>query len=163
VRASIAIATLLAACGGATFAETRVIEGTVTRVSDGDTLWLQLQSGARAPVKLRLQGIDAPERCQPWGEQSRAALAARVLQRHVAVSTKSSDDYGRVLGLLSLDGEDINAWMVAQGHAWSARWHRSIGRYAAQEQTARVSRKGLFAQPDAIEPRQFRKVHGPCE
>jgi len=165
VRASalVAIGALLAACGGTACAQTRVMEGTITRVSDGDSVWLQPDDRARAPIKLRLQGIDAPERCQAWGEQSRDALAARVLQQRVAVSTRSRDDYGRMLGLLSLDGVDINAWMVAQGHAWSARWHRSAGIYGAQEQSARASRNGLFAQPDAIEPRRFRKLHGPCE
>jgi len=163
IGASAVAAALLVACGQQALAGTRVLEGKITRVSDGDTVWLQPDDRARAPVKLRLQGIDAPERCQAWGEQSRDALAARVLQRRVAVSTRTSDDYGRALGILALDGEDINAWMVAQGHAWSARWHRSAGIYGAQEQSARASRKGLFTQPDAIEPRHFRKLHGPCQ
>jgi micrococcal nuclease len=163
VRAvAVLIATLLVLAEPAS-AQTRVLDGTITRVSDGDTVWLQPDDRARAPIKLRLHGIDAPERCQPWGEQSRAALAARVLQRHVAVSTRSRDDYGRTLGSIRLDGEDINGWMVAQGHAWSARWHRRAMRYGAHEVSARASRKGLFAQHDAIEPRQFRRLHGPCE
>lgn len=162
MRAPGVIAAMLAASGPA-LAEMRVIEGTITRVSDGDTVWMQPDGGKRAPIKLRLQGIDAPERCQAWGEQSRAALAARVLQRRVAVSVRSKDDYGRALGTLTLDGEDINAWMVGHGHAWSARWHRSVGIYGTQEQSARASRKGLFAQQDAIEPRHFRKSHGSCE
>lgn len=143
--------------------DARFIAGTVTRVSDGDTVWLQPDDRARAPIKLRLQGIDAPERCQAWGERSRAALAARVLQRRVSVQTRSSDGYGRALGVLVLDGEDINAWMVAQGHAWSARWHHSLGVYGEHERSARATGKGLFAGQEAIEPRHFRKVHGPCE
>jgi micrococcal nuclease len=162
-RIAFAAALLLAACGQPALAATRVIEGTITRVSDGDTVWLQPDDRARAPVKLRLQGIDAPERCQAWGEQSRDALAGRVLQRRVAVTTRASDDYGRMLGIVALDGVDINAWMVAQGHAWSARWHRSAGIYGVQEQSARASGKGLFTQPDAIEPRRFRRLQGPCE
>jgi len=144
-------------------ADMRVITGTVTRVSDGDTVWLQPDDGTRSPIKVRLHGIDAPERCQAWGEQSREALAARVLQRRVAVTTRRNDDYGRALGALVVDGEDVNAWMVAQGHAWAARWHRRLGVYGESERGARTARKGLFAADDAIEPRQFRKLHGPCE
>jgi len=163
MKAVTIVALLFASGAPAIAAETRSMEGTITRVSDGDTVWLQPDDRSRAPIKLRLQGIDAPERCQAWGEQSRTALAARVLQRRVAVSTRSHDDYGRALGTVALDGEDINAWMVAQGHAWSARWHRSVGIYGVHERSARASNRGLFAQPDAIEPRQFRKLHGPCE
>ena len=56
----------------------------ITRVSDGDTLWIRPHGGGR-PVKLRVQGIDAPERCQPWGEASRERLRELVLGRSVRV------------------------------------------------------------------------------
>jgi micrococcal nuclease len=150
------------ACGAAD-AASHVITGTVTRVADGDTLWVQPDDRLRKPVKLRLHGIDAPERCQPWGEHSRAALVSRVQNRRVVFESYRVDDYGRALGKLTLDGDDVSAWMVAEGHAWSARWHRRPGPYGDLEQSAKVLRKGLFAQRDAIEPRTFRKLHGPCE
>ncbi len=141
--------------------------GVVTRVSDGDTLWIRPDAppgGRQAkPFKLRLQGIDAPERCQAWGPQAQAALAARVLHRRVELQSRgASDDYGRALGNVLLAGEDVSGWMVSQGHAWSYRHRRSPGPYAAQEQAARQSGKGLFADPRAVEPREFRKAHGPC-
>lgn len=156
-------AAMAALVAGAAFGATRVIEGTVTHVADGDTLWVQPHDRQRKPVKLRLQGIDAPERCQSWGRQSSDALASRVLQRSVVFASQRVDDYGRALGTLTLDGADINAWMVAEGHAWSARWHRSAGPYGALEQSAKSLHKGLYADPNAIEPRTFRKLHGPCE
>jgi micrococcal nuclease len=142
--------------------------GVVTRVSDGDTLWVRPDApnadGRRPkPIKLRLQGIDAPERCQAWGPQAQAALAARVLHRQVELQTAHArDDYGRTLGNVLLQGEDISAWMVSQGHAWSYRYRRSDGPYAAQEQAARRSKHGLFADPQAVAPREFRRLHGPC-
>ncbi len=145
---------LLLCSGGA-----QALSGVVTRVADGDTLWVRPAGGK--PVKVRLQGIDAPERCQAWGEQARAALAARVLHQQVQVRTKAYDDYQRAIAQVELHGEDVAAWMVREGHAWSYRYRRSPGPYAEQEQQARAARRGLFAQP-AVEPRVFRKTHGPC-
>src|SRR5437867_4511695 len=95
VRRFSAICAMLVATAAPAFADLRLIEGTITRVSDGDTVWLQPDDRARAPIRLRLQGIDAPERCQAWGERSRAALAERVLRRRVAVSTGRNVDDGR--------------------------------------------------------------------
>lgn len=137
----------------------QALSGVVTRVADGDTLWVRPAGGK--PVKVRLQGIDAPERCQAWGEQARAALASRVLHQQVAVRTRAYDDYQRAISQVTLHGEDVAAWMVREGHAWSYRYRRSLGPYAEQEQQARAARRGLFAQA-AVEPRVFRKTHGPC-
>ena len=145
------------------------LNGTVTRVADGDTLWVRLDHsdsqadpGRHKSLKIRLQGIDAPERCQAWGVQAKAALEGRVLHRRVRLKSSATDDYHRSIATLDLDGEDIGAWMVGQGHAWSARFHRSAGPYAAQERAARSARRGLFAEAGAVEPRRFRKAHGPC-
>lgn len=135
------------------------LSGVVTHVTDGDTLWVRPAEGA--PVKLRVQGIDAPERCQAWGPQAREALASRVLHRRVQVRTRATDGYHRTIGTLRLDGEDVAAWMVREGHAWSQHYRRSLGPYASQEAEARRLRRGLFAAP-AVEPREFRKAHGPC-
>lgn len=139
--------------------------GTVTRVSDGDTVWLRpLDHGAapRKPVKVRMLGIDAPELCQPWGERSRDALAMRVMGRKVEAAPRGRDDHGRTLAPLLLDGEDVGAWMVAQGHAWSARWRGDRGPYARHEDAARRERRGLFSLPDPMQPYHFRRFHGPC-
>jgi micrococcal nuclease len=140
-----------------------VLEGTVTHVTDGDTLWLRPAGGGR-PVKLRLQGIDAPEICQPWGLQSRQALAALVLRQAVRVSVVARDAHGRRVGRLMRGRVDVAAQLVRDGHAWSQRYRRDAGPYAAQEQQARAAGRGLFAaQPPAPEPpRDFRKRHGPC-
>ena len=146
-------------CSGACAAS---FGGIVTHVSDGDTLWVQPDDHSLPPIKLRLQGIDAPERCQAWGEEAGAALAARVQARHVWVRVRARDVYARAIAQLRLDGEDIGAWMVAHGHAWSPGYGRHGGPYAAQERDARAARRGLFADPRALEPRLFRQRHGPC-
>jgi micrococcal nuclease len=138
----------------------QAMSGVVTHVSDGDTLWVRPAAGK--PVKVRLVGIDAPERCQAWGAQSQAALAAKVLHQPVELDVRARDDYKRLLATVQLRGENVNAWLVAHGHAWSAHYRKSLGPYASEEQRARGERRGLFADAKAVNPRDFRKSHGPC-
>jgi endonuclease YncB( thermonuclease family) len=133
----------------------------VTRVSDGDTLWVKPE-GEGTPRKLRLQGLDAPEICQAGGPTARDALAALVANTRVSVSVKYQDDYGRGLARISINGEDVGERLVAVGHAWSSRWRRSLGPYAEQEAQARAKRLGLFAQDQPKLPRYFRKRFGSC-
>ena len=141
------------------------LSGTVTLVIDGDTLWIRPDSGdasAHKPRAFRLRDIDAPEICQAWGPQAKTALEARVLHRHVRLRVHATDGFQRQVATLALNGEDIGAWMVGQGHAWNSGYGRQRGAYAAQEISARIARRGLFAQGDALEPRKFRGLHGPC-
>ncbi|HSV69313.1 MAG TPA: thermonuclease family protein [Methylibium sp.] len=161
-----ALVALLLSCCAAAAAAQQDFEATVTHVSDGDTLWVRTVAEPAAPrgrrLKLRLRGLDAPERCQPHGERATAALARQVLGRRVAVHGEARDSHGRLLAVLSLDGDDVGAWLVGQGHAWSARWHGDPGPYAGEEAAARRARRGLFAEPEPEPPRDFRRRHGPC-
>jgi micrococcal nuclease len=136
--------------------------GTVTRVSDGDTLWVRPAAGGK-PVKVRINGIDAPEICQAGGRAARKALAARVLGRRLGVFARGQDDYGRTIASLELEGEDVGGWMVSQGQAWSYGFGRDGGPYAAQQARAQAASRGLFADRAALAPRLFRKRHGPCD
>lgn len=135
--------------------------GTVSHVTDGDTLWVRPRQGG-APRKIRLDGIDAPEICQAHGPVARDALASRVLGHSVTVAARRHDDYGRTLARLSVQGHDVGGWMVAHGHAWSYRYRRHAGPYARQQTQAQTAQLGLFADPGAQEPRDFRKRHGTC-
>lgn len=152
--------------GSAAAAEER-FDGVVTRITDGDTVWVRPDAtegrGRRKPVKLRLVGLDAPERCQPHGSAAGAALAARVQDRRVTVRRRATDMHGRALGTLWLDEQDVGAWLVAEGHAWSARYGDDPGPYARQERRARTAGRGLFAVSDPELPRDFRRRHGPCD
>jgi micrococcal nuclease len=136
--------------------------GTVTHVSDGDSLWVRPVSGGR-PREVRVQGIDAPEICQHWGRESREALAAQVLHRQVRVASRGRDNYQRSLADISIGGQDVGAWMVSHGHAWSYHFRGDSGPYAKQEARARSARLGLWAANAPMAPRDFRKRHGSCK
>jgi micrococcal nuclease len=138
------------------------VSGRVVRVVDGDTVWVRPDGRGVRAFKLRLLGIDAPERCQAGGDESTRALAERVSGRRVAVDIRARDDYKRHLGHVTLDGDDINGWMVTQGWAWSTGWRRDPGPYAEFERRAQAAGLGLHARSGAITPREFRRRHGPC-
>ena len=135
--------------------------GWVTKVVDGDTLHVQPAQGG-ASHKLRIKGIDAPELCQAWGLQSREALARLVWGQRVTVQLHDVDDHGRWLAQVLVNGEDVGARLVAQGHAWSYQFRRDPGPYVFHQQQAAINRLGLFGQPQAMRPREFRQRHGPC-
>ena len=135
--------------------------GRVTHVTDGDTLWVRPAGGGEV-VKIRLDGLDAPEICQAHGEAARQALSTRVLHQNVSVQARSRDRFGRVLARVKLQGDDVGGWMVSQGHAWAHHYKRYKSEYGAQEAESRAAGRGLFADPAALDPGVFRKRHGSC-
>lgn len=146
----------------------------VLRVVDGDTLWVMPQHEVQVRraggalersgrIKLRIEGIDAPEICQAHGRTAQRFLERWVLQQTVQVHVQGSDRYRRLLvQVQAQDGQDIGAVMVREGHAWSYRTGWTRGIYAAEERAAMREEAGLFADPKARYPRDFRAVHGPC-
>lgn len=151
----------LGLASGVATAQAEVYLARVTAVPDGDTLWVQPEVGG-APRKLRLQGVDAPEICQPGGTSARDALRALVAQKLLRVDVRYQDDYGRGLARVQVDGKDVGSTLVHTGQAWSYRWRRSLGPYASQEALARAARLGVFAQPNPELPRDFRQRTGSC-
>ena len=138
--------------------------GTVTAVVDGDTVRVRPPGGGK-PVSVRIDGIDAPEICQPGGKASRLALRARVLRHEVHVLAHAHDDYGRVIARLEIGQQDIGRWMVSQGQAWSYRHRSSAGPYAAEQARAQGAGLGLFAAGATgplMYPGDFRRQNGSC-
>ena len=145
----------------ATAAPLQAQSGVVTRVVDGDTLWVKA-SASRQPLKVRLQGIDAPEICQPGGVQARDALKRQVLGQSVTVTSRAHDDYGRAVGTVHRQGQDMGRWLVSQGHAWVYSYRSKKSVYADELQQAQLAKRGVFSNAGAEEPRLFRKRHGSC-
>ena len=143
-------------------ARAEVWSGWVSWVMDGDTVEV-VREGQREPVKLRIEGIDAPESCQPGGHEAREAMMVLALRKPVQVSDRGQDSYGRQIGRLSVEGVDLGAEMVRSGQAWAYSFRTGKGPYAALQRQAEKQKKGIFAaQEAAMSPPLFRKFHGNC-
>jgi micrococcal nuclease len=136
--------------------------GWVSWVMDGDTVLL-VRDGQHEPVKLRIEGIDAPEICQSGGAEARDALIRLALRKPVQVLDHGHDVYGRQIGRLSMDGVDLGAEMVRSGMAWAYRFRTGKGPYAGLQRQAQKQKIGVFAADEiAMSPPVFRKFHGTC-
>lgn len=113
--------------------------GKVVSVHDGDTITILAE---KEQVKIRLFGIDAPELKQPFGRKSKEFLASMVAGKNVEVEQQGNDRYGRAIGIVFLDGRDINKEMVASGYAWAFR--KFSKKYAPQESEAKFEKRGLW-------------------
>ena len=144
-------------------AATRQVQtGMVTKVVDGDTLWVKTSVSAQL-LKVRIQGIDAPEICQPGGVHAQEALRQRVLGQSVTVVSGAQDDYGRTIGTVYMQGQDMGRWLVTQGHAWVYTYRSKKALYANEFVQAQDARRGVFSSGQAEEPRQFRQRQGSCQ
>jgi len=132
------------------------ITGRVVRVADGDTV--SVLDNNNTQHKIRLQGIDAPERNQRYGKKSRDALSGMVSGRNVGVVVLGKDSYGRSNGILYLGERNINLAMVAAGHAWWYRYYAPDDHpLKAAESKARATKLGLWAEPDPVPPWDWRR------
>lgn len=144
------------------FAQPTVTTAWVSWVMDGDTLLLVPQ-GQKEPVKVRVDGIDAPESCQPGGEAAREAMIRLAMRKTVQVREFGQDHYGRQVAQVSIDGVDLGAEMVRTGMAWAYRYRAGAGPYAKLQKRAQEDQRGLFgASETAMTPAVFRKFHGSC-
>lgn len=134
-----------------------VLIGTVVSVHDGDTIRVNLDSG---PITVRFDSIDAPEKSQPWGREAHAALAQRLNRQVVALEVREQDQYERLVAMVYLGDENINRWLVQQGHAWAYRQYLRDASYCTLEATARSARLGLWALPATgwYAPWEWRRV-----
>lgn len=137
------------------------LQGTVTEVYDGETVLVNPVSGAA--FQVRLSGIDAPETCQAWGPEAKAALKEWVFDRPVTVVPAGRAEKGVIGGTLMLEGVNINRRLVEEGHAWSVRVRWDEGPFVKQERVAKALGRGLFSEPGAIKPSDFRRKNRPCE
>ena len=147
----------------ATPAGAGVISGRVVRVADGDTI--TVLDAAYTQHKIRLAGIDAPEKKQPFGEVSRRSLEELVAGRSVEVSSDKLDRYGRAVGVVRVGGKDVNRIQIERGMAW---WYREYEReqpagdavqYAHAESAARSARKGIWRDESPVPPWEWRRLN----
>jgi endonuclease YncB( thermonuclease family) len=135
--------------------------GLVVAISDGDTITLLTED--KRQIKIRLVGIDTPEKKQAFGTKARDHLASRIFKHDVEVDLRKQDQYGRHLGVIYIGGVDINQSMIQDGYAWFYKHYakeqpkEEALRYAKAEADARSKQRGLWADPNPVPPWEFRK------
>ncbi len=130
----------------------------VEHVHDGDTVTCLDERGQ--PRKIRLQGIDAPEYGQPFGDAARRALAGKLAGGSVRVEGDAIDQHGRLLGTLWIGDRNLNQELVVEGLAWVFGGFAPDDELVAAEDSARAARRGLWSsdQPP-VSPQDWRATH----
>ena len=145
----------------ASFPASADFTGRVVGVLDGDTV--DVLDSTRATHRVRLVGIDAPEKKQPYGQVAKKALSDLVFQQQVSVETEKTDRYGRVLGKILVSGTDANLALVSQGLAWHFKRYQNEQpladrlEYGRAETAAKEAKLGLWAENDPVAPWNWRK------
>ena len=140
--------------------EQRSLSGRVVRIVDGDTIVID---AGRERHRVRLASIDAPERNQPWGDASTRELRRQFAGQEVVVEWSKKDRWERLIGIVRLDGEDMNLHWVERGLAW--HFKRYAGEqnpedrqaYSEAEQAAQSARRGMWSDPEPVPPWDWRK------
>jgi endonuclease YncB( thermonuclease family) len=130
--------------------------GKVVGLSDGDTFQILREGKA---VKVRLHGIDTPEKAQPFGARAQQYASELVFQQMVTVQIKDTDRYGRLVGeVLLQDGRSVNQELVKAGMAWWYKQYAPNDTTLAQlEEGARATQRGLWADAHPVPPWDWRK------
>ncbi len=131
------------------------IRGKVVGIADGDTI--TVLDADKVQHKIRLEGIDAPERGQAFGTKSKEKLSELVGEKEVVVRWEKKDRYGRILGDVYLGDRLINLEMVQDGLAWHYKQYSKSKELADAEDEARKAKKGLWGVKSPEPPWDFRK------
>src|SRR5687768_6730249 len=154
----LAVLAVHALCLSLVQAET--LSGRVVKIADGDTVTILDKSNRQH--KVRLVGIDAPERKQAFGTVSRQNLADLVFGKKVAVEWSKQDHYQRVLGKVLLNGQDINLKQIKAGLAWHYKLYDKDQRladrrlYAEAQKAASLKGIAVWKDPEPVAPWDFR-------
>jgi endonuclease YncB( thermonuclease family) len=153
---SLALAICLAAAAGGAGAAQWIVEGRVVGVSDGDTI--TVLDGSKGQHLVRLSGIDAPERKQPFGSAAKEVLSSAVFDRRVEARCWKRDRYGREICSVFVGTRDVGLAMIRDGYAWHYKAFEQEqsaedrAAYARTEADARSARRGLWRDAAPVPP-----------
>jgi len=157
------VAVLVAALLTSIQASADILHGHVVGVTDGDTI--TLLDASKTQHKVRVAGIDAPEKKQPFGQRSKESLSTLAYDKDLSIEWTKKDRYGRIVGkLIDRQGRDLNLEQVRTGMAWHYKKYdkeqspedRKL--YAAAEDSARGKRVGLWSDANPEAPWDYRKA-----
>lgn len=140
-----------------TLLSAQVLSGKVVKIADGDTFTLLVNNHDQ--VKVRLDGIDAPEKKQAFGNKAKQYLSSMIWGTPVTVKVLKKDRYGRSIGKVSTSRfKDVNLEMIKAGYAWHYKEYNDDKTYASAEVSARKNKKGLWQDKNPVKPQDFRKI-----
>lgn len=149
------IALLMLAAGLVVGARAETLRGVVIGVTDGDTVKVLTED--MKTVTVRVAGIDAPEKGQPFGQRSKEHLSALCFQQQAVVTLRTTDKYGRTVGDVKCRSQDVATEQVRAGLAWYyVKYGRGYEALAELEAEARKARQGLWVK-DAMAPWVWRQ------
>lgn len=157
-----AAAVVLFAVSGLQTSSAYELTGRIVSIADGDTV--TLLDADKRQHKIRLSGIDAPERKQAFGTRSRQHLGELVFGKQVTADCSKTDRYKRAICKLEVNGLDANLAQIEAGMAWHYKAYEreqnllDRWRYAKAEDSARDLRRGLWADRAPLAPWDFRKA-----
>ncbi len=141
-----------------TAAQSGVITGKVVSIADGDTITI-LDSN-KTQHKIRLYGIDTPEKSQAFGNAAKKSTANLTALKTAEVIAYDTDRYGRTVGVVMIDGENVNQGLINAGFAWQYREYCKEAfctDWIGLEGEARKARMGLWADTNPQAPWDYRK------
>ena len=142
--------------------EMEQLHGRVVGVADGDTV--TILDSRNQQYRIRLLGIDAPEKGQPYGKVAKQVLSDRIINREVDVLVNGVDRYHRTLGKILLNGEDQNLRLIRDGLAWhyvqysKTQFPGDPKVYSSAERVARDQQLGLWRESSPTPPWEWRKA-----
>ena len=128
--------------------------GNVVSISDGDTFTMLVN---KEQIKIRLHGVDCPEKKQDFGNVAKEYLSSNIFGKVVTVQNMNTDRYGRTIGIVTVGGVNINEKLLEEGLAWHYKTYDKNPAWSRLEADARKNKKGLWVQPNAISPWDYRK------
>ncbi|MGB8436513.1 MAG: thermonuclease family protein [Burkholderiales bacterium] len=151
---------LLAAAVFSQAVAAETLHGRVVRVADGDTVTVLV--AGRVQHTIRLAGIVAPEKTQPYGDCAKRLLSDLVFGAEVDVEYDKRDRHGRIVGKVVRDGQDASLSLIEAGYAWYFKRYAAEqsktdrASYARAEEAARHAKKGLWSEPTPQPPWEWR-------
>lgn len=138
------------------------LQGRVVAVTDGDTV--KVLDAAHTEWKIRLMGIDAPEKKQAFGTRSKSNLSDLVYGKTVTVEYSKKGRYGRTVGKILVNGVDANLEQIKAGMAWHYKKYEKEQpaedreTYAGAEEQACAGQRGLWRDAEPVPPWDWRKA-----
>jgi micrococcal nuclease len=126
-------------------------------ISDGDTF--TLLTADKTQIKIRLHGIDCPEKSQDFGQVAKKFLSDLIYNKDVKVEKTDVDRYGRTIGKVEFGDINVNESLLKAGLAWHYKKYDKNEDWQKLEDDARAAKIGLWSRSDAQPPWEYRKLH----